>query len=125
MSFTDFKFSEKVYGDPRMYPGHKEVLKFLTDFATHFELTELSRFNTLVTRVEVVESDITEFVESNMNGVISVEVFDAVVVDGHNAQPRLETNIPAKNIEPFLFQDISIIKTYIFNLKYMYIFERY
>ncbi|MFS7932758.1 putative flavin monooxygenase, FAD/NAD(P)-binding domain superfamily [Helianthus anomalus] len=82
MSFTDFKFSEKLYGDPRMYPGHKEVIKF----------------NTLVTRVEVVESDITEFVvESYMNGVISVEVFDAVVVcNGHNAQPRLATDIPAK-----------------------------
>ncbi|KAM0005705.1 putative flavin monooxygenase, FAD/NAD(P)-binding domain superfamily [Helianthus debilis subsp. tardiflorus] len=46
MSFTDFEFSEKAYGDPRMYPGHEEVLMFLTDFATHFELTELSRFNT-------------------------------------------------------------------------------
>ncbi|MFS7932755.1 putative FAD/NAD(P)-binding domain superfamily [Helianthus anomalus] len=70
MSFTDFKFSEKVYGDPRMYPGHKEVLKF----------------NTTV-----------EVVESYMNGVISVEVFDAVVVcNGHNAQPRLATDIPAK-----------------------------
>ncbi|KAJ0797738.1 putative flavin monooxygenase, FAD/NAD(P)-binding domain superfamily [Helianthus annuus] len=104
MSFTDFKFSEKVYGDPRKYPGHEEVLKFWTDFATHFELTELSRFNTLVTRVEVVESDITEFiVVSNMNGVISVEVFDAVVVcNGHNTQPRLATDIPAKKIlNPF------------------------
>ncbi|KAM0024116.1 putative flavin monooxygenase, FAD/NAD(P)-binding domain superfamily [Helianthus debilis subsp. tardiflorus] len=96
MSFTDFKFGEKVYGDPRMYPGHEEVLKFLTDFASHFELTELIRFNTLVTRVEVVDSDITEFVvESNTNGVISVEVFDAVVVcNGHNTQPRLATDIP-------------------------------
>uniref|UniRef100_A0A251TRB9 Flavin-containing monooxygenase n=1 Tax=Helianthus annuus TaxID=4232 RepID=A0A251TRB9_HELAN len=96
MSFTDFKFGEKVYGDPRMYPGHVEVLKFLTDFASHFELTELIRFNTLVTRVEVDDSDITEFVvESNTNGVISVEVFDAVVVcNGHNTQPRLATDIP-------------------------------
>ncbi|KAF5811790.1 putative flavin monooxygenase, FAD/NAD(P)-binding domain superfamily [Helianthus annuus] len=105
MSFTDFKFSEKVYGDPRKYPGHEEVLKFLTDLATHFELTELIRFNTLVTHVaEVFESDIIEFVvESNMNGVISVEVLDAVVVcNGHDAQPRLATDIPAKKIlNPF------------------------
>ncbi|KAM0072481.1 putative flavin monooxygenase, FAD/NAD(P)-binding domain superfamily [Helianthus debilis subsp. tardiflorus] len=96
MSFTDFKFSEKVYGDPRMYPGHEEVLKFLTDFASHFELTKLIRFNTLVTRVEVVDSDITDFVvESNTNGVMSVEVFNAVVVcNGHNTQPQLATDIP-------------------------------
>ncbi|KAI7742067.1 hypothetical protein M8C21_030073, partial [Ambrosia artemisiifolia] len=84
-----------VYGDPRMYPGHEEVLNFLKDFATHFEVTELIRFNTLVTRVEVVDSDITGFiVESTTNGVNSIEVFDAVVVcNGRNTQPRLAIDI--------------------------------
>ncbi|KAJ0797733.1 putative flavin monooxygenase, FAD/NAD(P)-binding domain superfamily [Helianthus annuus] len=96
MSFTDFKFDEKVYGGPGMYTGHEEVLKFLNDFARHFELIELIRFNTLVTRVEVVDLDITEFVvESNTNGVNHVEVFDVVVVcTGRNTQPRLATDIP-------------------------------
>ncbi|KAF5811791.1 putative flavin monooxygenase, FAD/NAD(P)-binding domain superfamily [Helianthus annuus] len=96
MSFTDFKFDEKVYGGPGMYTGHEEVLKFLNDFARHFELIELIRFNTLVTRVEVVDLDITEFVvESNTNGVNYVEMFDAVVVcTGRNTQPRLATDIP-------------------------------
>ncbi|GKC15272.1 flavin-containing monooxygenase FMO GS-OX5-like protein [Tanacetum coccineum] len=46
MSFTDFKFSEKVYDDPRTYPGHEEVLMFLEDFARNFELTKLIRFST-------------------------------------------------------------------------------
>ncbi|KAI3741212.1 hypothetical protein L1987_58882 [Smallanthus sonchifolius] len=59
MSFTDFKFSDKVYGDPRKHPGHEEVLKFLKDFTSHFELAELIRFNTMVTRVEVADSGIT------------------------------------------------------------------
>ncbi|KAI7733636.1 hypothetical protein M8C21_028579 [Ambrosia artemisiifolia] len=96
MSFTDFKFDEKIYDDPRINPGHEEVLKFLEDFATHFKLTELIRFNTVVTRVEVVDSVITSFVvESETNGVSSVEVFDAVVVcNGHNTQPRIATDIP-------------------------------
>ncbi|KAK1420136.1 hypothetical protein QVD17_21487 [Tagetes erecta] len=97
MSFTDFKFGEKIYNDPQMYPGHEEVLKFLKDFASHFELTQLIRFNTMVTRVEVVDhSGITEFVvESNTNGVNSMEVYDAVVVcNGHTTQPRLPTDIP-------------------------------
>ncbi|XP_076942396.1 flavin-containing monooxygenase FMO GS-OX-like 3 isoform X2 [Bidens hawaiensis] len=96
MSFTDFKFGEKVYNDPRMYPGHK-VLKFLQDFASHFERNKLIRFNTLVTRVEVVDhSGITEFVvESNTNGVNSVEVFDAIVLcNGHNTQSQLTSDIP-------------------------------
>ncbi|KAJ0759012.1 putative flavin monooxygenase, FAD/NAD(P)-binding domain superfamily [Helianthus annuus] len=96
MSFTDFKFDEKVYGGPGMYAGHEEVLKFLNDFAMHFELIELIRFKTLVTRVEVVDLDITDFVvESNTDGVNYVEVFDAVVVcTGRNTQPRLATDIP-------------------------------
>nr|XP_043622676.1 flavin-containing monooxygenase FMO GS-OX5-like [Erigeron canadensis] len=96
MSFTDFNFVEKAYGDPRLFPGHEEVLKFLKDFATHFELNELIRLNTVVTRVEIVDSNVTEFeVESKTNGVSLVEVFDAVVVcNGHNTQPHLPTDIP-------------------------------
>ncbi|KAK1420134.1 hypothetical protein QVD17_21484 [Tagetes erecta] len=96
MSFTNFKFCEKVYSDPRMFPGHEEVLMFLRDFASHFEVTKLIRFNTMVTRVEVVDSSNTKFVvESNTNGVNSVELFDAVVVcNGHNSEPRLPMDIP-------------------------------
>lgn len=96
MSFTDFKFAEKQYGDPRMFPGNEEVLKFLEDFATHFELSKLIRFNTEVTRVEVVDSDITKFVvESKTSGVSLEEVFDAVVIcNGRNTEPNLPTDIP-------------------------------
>nr|GEW45960.1 flavin-containing monooxygenase FMO GS-OX5-like [Tanacetum cinerariifolium] len=96
MSFTDFKFEDKVYNDPRINPGHEEVLNFLEDFASKFELTKLIRFSTAVTRVEVVGSGNIEFeVESETNGVSSVEMFDAVVVcNGHNTQPRLANDIP-------------------------------
>ncbi|PWA73066.1 flavin monooxygenase-like, FAD/NAD(P)-binding domain protein [Artemisia annua] len=96
MSFSDFKFGEKAYGDPRIFPGHEEVLKFLEDFATTFELTKLIRFNTEVIRVELVESGMTEFVvESKTGGLSSIEVFDAVVVcNGHNTEPNLPTDIP-------------------------------
>nr|XP_043621948.1 flavin-containing monooxygenase FMO GS-OX-like 2 isoform X2 [Erigeron canadensis] len=96
MSFTDFKFVEKAYGDPRLFPGHEEVLKYLEDFASHFELNELIRFNTVVTRVEVVDSTVMKFeVESKTDGVNSVEVFDAVVIcNGNNTQPNLPTDIP-------------------------------
>ncbi|KAI3787384.1 hypothetical protein L1987_41821 [Smallanthus sonchifolius] len=96
MSFTDFEFAQKLYGDPQINPGHEEVLKLLEDFASCFKLTELVRFNTVVTRVEVVDSVNTTFVvESETNGVSLEEVFDAVVVcNGHNTQPRLATDIP-------------------------------
>ncbi|XP_024992812.1 flavin-containing monooxygenase FMO GS-OX5-like [Cynara cardunculus var. scolymus] len=96
MSFTDFKFGEKEYGDPRLFPGHNEVLMFLEDFASNFQITELIRFKTVVTRVEAIDSGITEFVvESMTNQVSSVEVFDAVVIcSGNNTQPRLATYIP-------------------------------
>lgn len=105
MSLTDFKFGEKVYGDPRIFPGHEEVLKYVEDFASHFKLIELIRFNTLVTRVELVDSKITEFVvESKTSGVSSVEVFDAVVVcNGHNTEPNLPTDIPGKQLMYFSY----------------------
>ncbi|KAI3800444.1 hypothetical protein L1987_28535 [Smallanthus sonchifolius] len=56
----------------------------------------------MVTRMEVVDSGITEFVvESNTNAVSSVEVFDAVVVcNGHYTQPRLATDIPGIEMWP-------------------------
>nr|KAJ0198386.1 hypothetical protein LSAT_V11C700346230 [Lactuca sativa] len=94
MSFIDFKLNDKTYGDERLFPGHEEVLKFLEDFAGYFELTELIRFNTVVTRVELVDSEIIEFeVESKTNGVNTVEVFDAVVTcNGHNNEPRPALN---------------------------------
>ncbi|CAH1448085.1 unnamed protein product [Lactuca virosa] len=87
---------EKVYHDPQKFPSHDEVLKFLEDFACSFELTKLIRFNTMVTKVEVLDSGITQFVvELNTDGVHSVEVFDAVVVcNGHNSEPQLTTDIP-------------------------------
>nr|XP_043608810.1 flavin-containing monooxygenase FMO GS-OX-like 7 [Erigeron canadensis] len=95
MSFADFKFDEKAYGDPRLFPGHEEVLKYLEDFAIHFELNELIRFNTVVIRVEVVDSNAIKFeVESKTDGVNLVEVFDAVVIcNGNNSQPYMPNDI--------------------------------
>ncbi|XP_023745386.1 flavin-containing monooxygenase FMO GS-OX5 [Lactuca sativa] len=125
MSFTDFKFSEKIYQDARMFPCHNEVLMFLEDFANNFDLIKLIRFNTLVTLVEVLDSGITKFlVESKTNGVNKVEEFDAVVVcNGHNFEPRLATDIPGIETwskkqmhshnyrvpEPFLNQIVVVI----------------
>ncbi|KAK9051766.1 hypothetical protein SSX86_028394 [Deinandra increscens subsp. villosa] len=90
MSFFDYSFEDKSYGDPRMFPGHEEVLKFLQDFANEFGVTELIRFNSEVVRVEsrgggfVVEWQTAE-----------EEVFDAVVVcNGHHTEPRFADDIP-------------------------------
>ncbi|KAI3745005.1 hypothetical protein L1987_58105 [Smallanthus sonchifolius] len=52
MSFSDFSFEDKSYGDPRMFPGHEEVLKFLQDFANEFGVNEVVRFNSEVVRVD-------------------------------------------------------------------------
>ncbi|KAF5756004.1 putative flavin monooxygenase, FAD/NAD(P)-binding domain superfamily [Helianthus annuus] len=52
MGFSDFSLEEKTYGDPRLFPGHEEVLKFLKDFANEFGVGEVIRFNSEVVRVE-------------------------------------------------------------------------
>ncbi|KAI3711282.1 hypothetical protein L2E82_41258 [Cichorium intybus] len=99
MGFSDYTFQGKEYGDPRMFPGHEEVLRYLEDFAEKFAVTKLIRFNSEVTRVDLIRSGNEFLVEWKRSGVSSssssTEVFDAVVVcNGHNSQPRLALDIP-------------------------------
>ncbi|GAB4861918.1 hypothetical protein Ancab_037173 [Ancistrocladus abbreviatus] len=93
MGFSDFSLKERVYGDPRRYPGRQEVLSFLNDFASQFGIIELIRFETEVIRVERVGRQGQEWlIETIRRGIeeSSEEVFDAVVVcNGHFTVPRL------------------------------------
>lgn len=100
MSFSDYPFTaisrKHGAGEKQTYfPGHVEVLEFLKEFARHFGLTDLIRFNTEVVRVEVVENKDKWVVESRtidqfISSSESEEEFDAVVIcSGHHTQPRL------------------------------------
>ena len=94
MGFSDFSLEDKTYGDPRMFPGHEEVLKFLEDFANVFGVTKVIRFNSEVVRVEKIDS---KFVVEwrTMEAGSKEEVFDAVVVcNGHHTEPRVADDIP-------------------------------
>ncbi|KAL1809267.1 hypothetical protein ACET3Z_026257 [Daucus carota] len=91
MSFSDYPFA-KFYGDPRNFPGHEEVLKFLNEFWVEFGLTELTRLGTEVVRVEAVDdSGYCEWIVESRKGELSeVEVFDGVVIcNGHHTVPRV------------------------------------
>lgn len=95
MGFSDYTFEGKEYGDPRMFPGHQEFLRYLEDFSEKFEVTKLIRFDSEVTRVELLDSGNEFVVEWKVSGVSLTEVFDAVVVcNGHNTQPRAALDIP-------------------------------
>ncbi|GMH00606.1 hypothetical protein Nepgr_002445 [Nepenthes gracilis] len=89
MSFSDFRLTEREYGDPRTFPGHKEVLSFLEDFAREFGLIELIRFKTEVVRVERVGRQwVVETIRAD--GESLDQAFEAVVVcNGHCTVPRL------------------------------------
>ncbi|CAH9110220.1 unnamed protein product [Cuscuta epithymum] len=93
MGFSDYPFAVTENGKLSNFPGHREVLQFLTEFAAEFELTALVRFNTEVIRVERIGggSDDQWAVDSRTQELTSeVEVFDAVVVcTGHYTQPKL------------------------------------
>ncbi|KAI3745004.1 hypothetical protein L1987_58104 [Smallanthus sonchifolius] len=94
MGFSDFSFEDKSYGDPRMFPGHEEVLKFLQDFANEFGVSEVIRFNSEVVRVDSRDGGFV--VEWRTMEVGSAEeVFDAVVVcNGHHTEPRVANDVP-------------------------------
>ncbi|XP_076932604.1 flavin-containing monooxygenase FMO GS-OX5-like [Bidens hawaiensis] len=96
MGYSDFKFEDKSYGDPRLFPGHVEVLKFLQDFANEFGVTKVIQFKSEVVRVEE-SGDHDQFVVEwrTMEDRSEEGVFDAVVVcNGHNTEPRVADDVP-------------------------------
>lgn len=89
MGFLDYPLSKRESGDPRTFPGHEEVLRFLEEFADEFGIHELTRFETEVVKVER-KGGKDWVVESRGGDSVSREVFEAVVVcSGHYVEPRL------------------------------------
>ncbi|MCL7027006.1 hypothetical protein MKW94_027288 [Papaver nudicaule] len=97
MGFRDYPFVTKdgsTQRDNRRYPGHKEVLNYLEDFANDFKLIELIRFETEVFHVGLLKEDGKKWVVRSapkMSGGEAVdEVFDGVVVcNGHYTEPNI------------------------------------
>ncbi|KAL2326423.1 hypothetical protein Fmac_025481 [Flemingia macrophylla] len=91
MDFSDYPFAKRESGDPRTFPGHEEVLRFLEDFAGEFGIRGLTRFETEVVKVERKGSEWTvESRTSRLGDSVSREEFDAVVVcSGHFSVPKL------------------------------------
>ncbi|KAJ9555178.1 hypothetical protein OSB04_009792 [Centaurea solstitialis] len=100
MSFREYPFVPKKSGqrDPRRFPGHKEVLEYLKDYASEFGLGELVRFETEVNRVWRMGNGKWEVRSRKIGGKEEEEKdegFDAVVVcNGHYSEPRIAL-IPA------------------------------
>ncbi|KAI4323504.1 hypothetical protein L6164_023102 [Bauhinia variegata] len=99
LGFLDYPFSKEETGDPRTFPGHEEVLRFLDKFADEFGLRSLIRLNTEVVQVERVNRHWV--VESRTQNSASVsqerEVFEAVVIcTGHFTEPII-VKIPGKD----------------------------
>ncbi|KAI8528865.1 hypothetical protein RHMOL_Rhmol12G0180600 [Rhododendron molle] len=97
MGFTDFPFLVKKGRDMRRFPGHGELLMYLSDFCAFFGLREMIRFNTKVEYVGMLDygefgKDLRWIVrrkEKKCEKMVE-EVFDAVVVaTGHYSKPRL------------------------------------
>lgn len=95
MGFSDYPFLKQGIGDPRNFPGHEEVLRFLRSFAEDSELIELIRFGHEVVRVEqAVEGRRDQWaVEWQTRGgeeAAGVDFFEAVVVcNGKYSQSKV------------------------------------
>uniref|UniRef100_A0A453J9T2 Flavin-containing monooxygenase n=2 Tax=Aegilops tauschii subsp. strangulata TaxID=200361 RepID=A0A453J9T2_AEGTS len=99
MGFLDFPFVAGTEGDPRRFPGHGEVLRYLEAFARRFDLHGLVRLQTEVVSVRrrvdgagaagwSVSYCSTKL--ASVGNEVEEEVFDAVVVcNGHFTEPRL------------------------------------
>lgn len=91
MGFRDYPFvsSTRPGRDPRRYPGHREVMEYLNDYASEFGLSELVRLETEVLEVGIVDGGKWK-VKYGKNGEVDDELYDAVVVcNGHYTEPRI------------------------------------
>lgn len=98
MGFRDYPFVAKEGDegrDPRRFPGHREVLMYLKDFAGEFGVTEMVRLETEVMVVDAAEGGRWKVRSKSKRGgggevVDEAEIFDAVVVcNGHYTEPRI------------------------------------
>ncbi|WCJ25980.1 Flavin-containing monooxygenase family protein [Euphorbia peplus] len=130
MGFKDYPFvpMKDPTRDPRRYPGHREVLLYLKDFATEFQVEDLVRFETEVIHVEKIENLNKWNVKSKKKRCefefeFDDEVYDAVVIcNGHYSDANVAhipgiTSWPGKQIhshnyrvpDPFRDQVVVLI----------------
>ncbi|KAF3648103.1 Flavin-containing monooxygenase FMO GS-OX-like 3 [Capsicum annuum] len=107
MGFRDYPFvaTKKPDRDPRRFPGHKEVLDYLNDFAVEFGLIELVRFGNEVGYVGFLEDGKWKVCsrkrESDDVVFVNEEEYDAVVIcNGCHTQPRIADDIPGIEVWP-------------------------
>lgn len=93
MGFLDYPFVAKG-DDNRRFPGHREVLRYLEDFARDFEVDGMVRFGTEVVRVRM-EGDGKWAVRWRRLGRDGdeddkEELYEGVVIcNGHYSEPRV------------------------------------
>lgn len=93
MGFSDFPMAGRTFaGDPRAFPGHREVLAFLDAFAEESGVAACVRLRAEVLRVAppVGQGERWAVAWRRKDGEVAEEVFDAVVVcNGHCTVPRV------------------------------------
>ncbi|BAU00465.1 Flavin-containing monooxygenase FMO GS-OX-like 4 [Vigna angularis] len=102
MGFRDYPFKkrEEKGRDSRRFPGHREVLMYLQDFAARFEINELVRFGTEVVFAGLDKGGKWRVTSASRNADPVDEIYDAVIVcNGHYVKPRLP-HIPGINVWP-------------------------
>ena len=85
-AFKDFRFDSKV----QPFPDHRDMAKYLSAYATHFDITRRIRFKTRVTRVRPAPNYTAEtpsWQVTTENG--TMDDFDSVIVaSGHLSKPE-------------------------------------
>ncbi|XP_059301952.1 putative flavin-containing monooxygenase FMO GS-OX-like 11 [Lycium ferocissimum] len=110
MGFRDYPFvaTKKDDRDSRRFPGHKEVLDYLNDFAAHFGLIGLVRFGTEVGYVGLLENGkwkVSSRKRENDVVFANEEEYDAVVIcNGRHTEPRI-ADIPGNLFKVLCFKE--------------------
>ena len=82
MGFSDYPFVAKdnPNRDPRLFPGHQEVMMYLQDFAREFGIDELVRFETKVVHVRFVEEEEKWKIKSKQRHGEMDEIYNVVII---------------------------------------------
>jgi len=102
MAFDDFPFVDQGGGDPRRFPGHAEVLRYLEAFARAASLGPRSRMRAIVDEVSPRDADDQPWTAGTRQPVSSwhirwhdpgaphVDTFDAIAIcNGHYSEPSM------------------------------------
>ncbi|GMY29098.1 probable flavin-containing monooxygenase 1 [Fagus crenata] len=102
--FSDYPWPER---DNSTFPSHVEILKYLHDYATHFDVLKHIKFNSRVVEIRYVgESHSTDNIQPTLSSETSTEY--GSLLKGHPVWEVATQNNKSKTVEWYTFEFLVV-----------------